>query len=57
MIQDSMKDATISFRKWEKVNDCYITFEPFAMSNGLLTQSYKVKRPQVTERYMKEIVQ
>jgi long-chain acyl-CoA synthetase len=55
MMEDVVKSATNSFRKWEKVNDCYITLEPFAMSNGQLTQSYKVKRNQVMERYAKEL--
>lgn len=55
MMEDIIKSATNNFRKWEKVNDCYLTLEPFAMSNGQLTQSYKVKRNQVMERYAKEL--
>jgi long-chain acyl-CoA synthetase len=52
-----MKVATNSFtRTWEKVNGCYITIEPFAMSNGLLTQSYKIKRNQIMERYCQELI-
>lgn len=43
--------ATKGFRKWEQVSDVYVTLEPFAMANGLLTQSYKVKRDQVVKRY------
>lgn len=43
--------ATKNFRKWEQVGDVYITLEPFAMVNGLLTQSYKVKRDAVLQRY------
>lgn len=39
------------FRKWEQVGDVYLTLEPFAMANGQLTQSYKVKRNAVLERY------
>jgi long-chain acyl-CoA synthetase len=45
------KKATKGFRAWEQVNEIYITLEPFAMVNGLLTQSYKVKRASVIERY------
>ena len=55
MMEEVIKGATNQFRKWEKVNDCYLTLEPFAMSNGQLTQSYKVKRNQVMERYAKEL--
>jgi long-chain acyl-CoA synthetase len=58
LVEDVVKGATSSsagFRKWEKVNDVYLTVEPFAMVNGQLTQSYKVKRPQVMERYGKEL--
>jgi len=45
------KKATKSFRSWEQVGDVHITVEPFAMANGLLTQSFKVKRASVSERY------
>lgn len=47
--------ATKEFRAWEQVSDVYLTLEPFAMSNGLLTQSYKVKRNEVSERYKDEL--
>ena len=48
-------NASKQFRAWEKVNDVYLTVEPFAMSNGQLTQSYKVKRDAVLERYKGEL--
>eukprot|EP00591_Stephanopyxis_turris_P002300 CAMPEP_0195509018 /NCGR_PEP_ID=MMETSP0794_2-20130614/2071_1 /TAXON_ID=515487 /ORGANISM="Stephanopyxis turris, Strain CCMP 815" /LENGTH=789 /DNA_ID=CAMNT_0040636129 /DNA_START=62 /DNA_END=2431 /DNA_ORIENTATION=- len=50
-----MKKATKVFRPWEQVADVYITVEPFAMANGLLTQSYKVKRDFVMKRYGDEL--
>jgi long-chain acyl-CoA synthetase len=50
-----IRTATKDFRAWEQVSDVYITLEPFAMSNGLLTQSYKVKRNEVSERYKNEL--
>ena len=50
-----MKKATKDFRPWEKVGKVYITLEPFAMANGLLTQSYKVKRDFVMKRYGDEL--
>jgi len=50
-IMADIREATSDFRKWEQVQDIYITLEPFAMSNGLLTQSYKVKRDAVVNRY------
>eukprot|EP00565_Helicotheca_tamesis_P000672 CAMPEP_0185730396 /NCGR_PEP_ID=MMETSP1171-20130828/9725_1 /TAXON_ID=374046 /ORGANISM="Helicotheca tamensis, Strain CCMP826" /LENGTH=816 /DNA_ID=CAMNT_0028399427 /DNA_START=28 /DNA_END=2478 /DNA_ORIENTATION=- len=50
-----MKKATRPFRAWEQVGDVYITLEPFAMANGLLTQSYKVKRDFVMKRYENEM--
>ena len=46
-----MRKATAGFRNWEQVGDVYLTLEPFAMVNGQLTQSYKVKRAAVIERY------
>ena len=50
-----IRAATKDFRKWEQVGDVYLTLEPFAMSNGLLTQSYKVKRDAVANHYMDEL--
>jgi long-chain acyl-CoA synthetase len=49
------KKATKRFQKWEQVKDVCVTLEPFAMANGQLTQSYKVKRPFVLERYEDEL--
>jgi long-chain acyl-CoA synthetase len=45
------KKATKEFRKWEQVGDVFLTLEPFAMANGQLTQSYKVKRDAVISSY------
>lgn len=52
-----VKQATSagSFRKYEQVKDVYTTLEPFAMANGLLTQSFKVKRDFVVKRYQDEL--
>lgn len=47
--------TTEGFRAFERVNEVYLTLEPFAMANGQLTQSYKVKRDAVFERYGDEI--
>jgi len=54
-IMADIRAATKGFRAWEQVGDIYITLEPFAMSNGLLTQSYKVKRDAVAARYGDEL--
>eukprot|EP00529_Nitzschia_sp_RCC80_P017279 CAMPEP_0113496736 /NCGR_PEP_ID=MMETSP0014_2-20120614/30273_1 /TAXON_ID=2857 /ORGANISM="Nitzschia sp." /LENGTH=840 /DNA_ID=CAMNT_0000390663 /DNA_START=284 /DNA_END=2806 /DNA_ORIENTATION=+ /assembly_acc=CAM_ASM_000159 len=45
------------FRAWEQVSTVYVTMEPFAMVNGQLTQSYKVKRDSVMDRYGDELPQ
>lgn len=50
-LKASIKTATSSFRAWEQVGEIYVTLEPFAMANGLLTQSYKVKRDAVMARH------
>jgi len=47
--------TTEGFRNFERVNTVYLTMEPFAMVNGQLTQSYKVKRDSVFERYGSEL--
>jgi long-chain acyl-CoA synthetase len=51
LLKSDMARATSNFRKWEQVGDILITLEPFAMVNGLLTQSYKVKRDGVLQKY------
>jgi long-chain acyl-CoA synthetase len=50
-LKANVKAATSSFRPWEQVGEIHITIEPFAMANGLLTQSYKVKRDAVMARH------
>jgi len=54
-VSEIFRSATANFRVWERVNEFYLTLEPFAMCNGQLTQSYKVKRAQVMERYGDEL--
>ncbi|KAL7534573.1 hypothetical protein ACHAXR_005966 [Thalassiosira sp. AJA248-18] len=56
-VSADVKQATSSgtFRKYEQVSAVYVTLEPFAMANGLLTQSYKVKRDFVAKRYQDEL--
>lgn len=56
-VKSEVKAATSggAFRKWEQVSDVYVTLEPFAMANGLLTQSFKVKRDFVAKRYADEL--
>lgn len=54
-LMSEVREATKSFRKWEQVGSLHVTLEPFAMSNGLLTQSYKVKRDAVLNRYKDEV--
>jgi len=49
--------TTEGFRNFERVNTVHLTMEPFAMANGQLTQSYKVKRDSVFERYGSELPQ
>lgn len=56
-VSSDVKQATSSgsFRKYEQTKAVYVTLEPFAMANGLLTQSYKVKRDFVAKRYQDEL--
>ena len=55
LMKDVAAATSEGFRPWEKVGDAYITLEPFAMANGQLTQSYKVKRDSVIARYGDEL--
>lgn len=54
LVSQSTKEG---FRAWENVKTVYLTMEPFAMANGQLTQSYKVKRDSVLARYGDELPQ
>jgi len=54
-LMTDIRAATKDFRKWEQVKHIFITLEPFAMSNGLLTQSYKVKRDAVSNQYLDQL--
>ena len=51
-----MKKATAKFRPWEQVSSVYLSLEPFAMVNGLLTQSFKIKRDKVKDRYLGTLI-
>jgi long-chain acyl-CoA synthetase len=55
LVANIKQSTTTGFRAWERVNGAHITLEPFGMANGQLTQSYKVKRASVMERYGDEI--
>jgi long-chain acyl-CoA synthetase len=51
LLSDMQQATKTGFRKWEQVGDVYMTLQPFAMANGQLTQSYKVKRAAVQACY------
>eukprot|EP00980_Cylindrotheca_fusiformis_P013862 scaffold3596_cov126-Cylindrotheca_fusiformis.AAC.20 len=55
LVADIRKATSTGFRAWERVDAAHITLEPFAMANGQLTQSYKIKRASVMERYGDEL--
>ena len=59
LIEEKVKACTGrggGFRPWESVGGkVLILLEPFAMSNGRLTQSFKIKRNVVGERYGGEL--
>ena len=57
LLADDLKGSTGTkggFRAWESVAEAKVMVEPYAMSNGLLTQSFKVKRQPVIDRYAPE---
>jgi hypothetical protein len=52
---EQIKDANYGFARWEQVSTMYLIMQPFAIANGQLTQSCKVKRDAVTARYYDEL--
>ena len=40
---------------FEQIRAVYVASEPFSVENGLITPTFKLKRPQALERYGKEI--
>ncbi len=53
--EDGDGDDGVTFRPWEQVKGVYLLLEPFNAANGLLTQTLKIRRNVVAERYAKEI--
>jgi long-chain acyl-CoA synthetase len=43
------------FRPWEQVKGVHLLLEPLGVTNGLLTQTLKVRRNVVAERYAREV--
>lgn len=57
---DILEDIQLTSNKaglhgFEKVRAIYIDAEPFSVENGLVTPTFKLKRPQLREYYQKEI--
>lgn len=55
VLKSEVKKSCACFKPWEQVREVCVTLEPFAMVNGLLTQSYKIKRDCIFSRYEKEL--
>mmetsp|Transcript_26822 Transcript_26822/g.63611 ORF Transcript_26822/g.63611 Transcript_26822/m.63611 type:complete len:810 (-) Transcript_26822:41-2470(-) len=53
-VKSIIKD-TPGLQAWESVGKVHLVLEPFTMENGLMTQTLKVKRDKVAERYDGEI--
>ena len=49
------EEEDLEFRPWEKVSQILVTFQPFTVSNGQLTQTLKMKRNIIFEKYAKKI--
>ena len=45
------------YRADDRISDFRFILEPFSQDNGLMTQTFKVKRPQVREKYQELIYQ
>lgn len=45
----------VNFRVYERVSDIHFVKEPFSFENGLMTQTQKIKKNEVCEKYKNEI--
>mmetsp|Transcript_13461 Transcript_13461/g.20468 ORF Transcript_13461/g.20468 Transcript_13461/m.20468 type:complete len:797 (-) Transcript_13461:270-2660(-) len=57
ILSDMTRATSKGFQPWEKVSNFYLTLEPFAMANGLLTQSFKVKRNFVADKFQDNLLE
>jgi long-chain acyl-CoA synthetase len=54
-VMEDIQKICAKFQRWEQVRSVRLLLEPFSVANGLLTQTLKVKRNVVAERYHAEI--
>jgi long-subunit acyl-CoA synthetase (AMP-forming) len=52
---DGDGEGEVVFRPWEQVKGVCLLVEPFTVANGLMTQTLKVRKNVVLERYAKEV--
>jgi long-subunit acyl-CoA synthetase (AMP-forming) len=50
-----IESVSATLKPWEKIAQVKLIFEPFSMANQQLTQTLKVKRPEVTKVYDDDI--
>lgn len=53
--EENQGEDDVAFRPWEQVKGVYLLLEPFTVANGLLTQTLKIRRNVVADRYAKEV--
>ena len=55
VLMTDMSKVGESFRPWERVGAISVLLEPFAISNGLCTQTLKIKRDKVLSAFIDEV--
>jgi long-chain acyl-CoA synthetase len=54
-VRDKIRKLLRSFPSHARVRETYLTLEPWTIENGLITPTLKLKRPEIEQRYAREI--
>jgi long-chain acyl-CoA synthetase len=54
-VRDKIRGLLRSFPSHARVRETWLTLEPWTIENGLITPTLKLKRPEIEQRFAREI--